>query len=223
MMRSRAAYRPCINNSPIAKRRNSDLSPLRAKSARGNPTKTARRRRVSAHVSQGAHILGIVTAAATVIAAIFIFALHSQTAAQRLGRDEVDLRSALDQTAAERRYLVVEQGRALNPQAGEQRSRAAGLEPMKFEARSPYAPPKSEAAPKTDLSRVPAKPKAEAAALKAAPAVERRVTAVAGKEKTAVGKNKKTEPAAALPKAKAKPNAPASPVLIAAVTKTRRR
>ena len=150
MRAARAQHRPTIQNHPVAKRRatasttRKRVSNLQIVKPRVRQTAAPRRRRAAAPAVQpnGLRVFGGLTLACALLGLVFVTALHWQRQALQLGQQEVELRSQIDVTAAERRQLEVERNRARSPHEAEQRS--PGLSPLKLDERRTVYKPKTE-------------------------------------------------------------------------------
>jgi hypothetical protein len=68
------------------------------------------------------------------IAAGFVFSLHQHFAANAIGREEVRLKSNLDQLGSEQRHLGLQRARALSPRELERRAtQQSGLAPLRLD------------------------------------------------------------------------------------------
>jgi cytoskeletal protein RodZ len=93
----------------------------------------------------GLDVMGLLVAACAVIVVMLVVSLNWQHNAYALAQQEVDLRSALDQTSDERQQVLTEQRRALNPRETAARSADVGLKAFKLDERTAAAPPKPKA------------------------------------------------------------------------------
>lgn len=149
MRAAKAQYRPAIQNGRLGQ---VGSSPKRRPTSNLRLTKNrpvvAARRPKQARVSRrrpqalaavrpnGMHVFGLLTLAGALLTLVLVTALHWQRSAMQLGIQEVELRSALDQTNNEGRKLLIEQRRALSPRETELRSRQIGQAPLKLDERS---------------------------------------------------------------------------------------
>lgn len=152
MRAAKAQYRPAIQNGEIGQsgallKRRSRTPQLRITK---NRTVSAARRPVQPRVTRptrrrakalpvvrpnGMHVFGLLALAGALLSLVLVTALHWQRATLQYGIQEVELRSALDQTQNEGRKLLIEQSRALSPRETEQRGRQLGQAPVKLEER----------------------------------------------------------------------------------------
>ena len=150
MRAAKAQYRPAIQNgklghlgsSPKRRLTTSNLQLTKNRTAatarRPKQARVSRRRPVAlpAVRPNGMHVFGLLTLAGALLSLVLVTALHWQRSALHLGMQEVELRSALDQTNNEGRKLLIDQRRALSPRETELRSRQAGQSPVKLDERS---------------------------------------------------------------------------------------
>jgi hypothetical protein len=66
----------------------------------------------------------------------FVFSLRDHFKAHAMGREEVGMRRALDQSQAEQRGLEYQLGQAVSPQAIEQAARQYGLAPVELDLKN---------------------------------------------------------------------------------------
>lgn len=175
MRAAKAQYRPAIQNGKVGqsgslpKRRTINtqlrLTKNRTITANRRPAQTrvtrSTRRRTQASPAvrpNGMHVFGLLTVAGALLSLVLVTALHWQRSAVQVGKQEVELRSALDQAQNEGRKLLIDQSRALSPRETEQRGRQLGQAPVKLDERSvvlrsakveaKIVKPKTSAAPK---------------------------------------------------------------------------
>lgn len=148
MRTARAQYHPDIRNAQTVKRRPAKTTNSRASVLKPVPRKSRTlqrqsrpRRRTQPVVVRpnGLGVFSLLAVAAAGLALLFVLALNWQRQAYQFNQNEVALRSKLDQTANERRLLVIEKQRALSPRENELRSRQVGLFPFKLEERTASA------------------------------------------------------------------------------------
>jgi hypothetical protein len=168
MRAARAQYRPSIQNwrhernGASSKRRTSSkaqarTTKLRLAQTQNHPAQartTRRRPQPLAVRPNGMHVFGLLTLAGALLTLVLVTALHWQRAALNFGVQEVEMRSALDQTRNEGRKQLIEQRRALSPRETELRSRQAGLAPVKLDER----PAALRTAPKPESKGAKPKP-----------------------------------------------------------------
>ncbi len=71
----------------------------------------------------------------------FVFSLRDHFKAHAMGREEVGMRRALDQSQAEQRGLEYQLGQAVSPQAIEQAARQYGLAPVELDLKNKVIAP----------------------------------------------------------------------------------
>jgi hypothetical protein len=105
-------------------------------------------------------VFGLLILAGALLSLVLVTALSWQRSALQAGMQEVELRSALDQTNNEGRKLLIEQSRALSPRETELRSRQLGQAPLKLDERSVIlrVAPKTESKGAKPKISLPSKP-----------------------------------------------------------------
>lgn len=138
MKAAQAQYRPSIFNKPLPKRRVAKpATRLHVARAPRTPRRPGRRPAALAVMRpNGMSVFALLTLAGAFLTLVFVVALRYQRNTLQLNHQDVELRSALDQTQHERRQLLVEQSRANSPRETELRSRQNGLNPLKLDERT---------------------------------------------------------------------------------------
>ncbi|HZS05816.1 MAG TPA: hypothetical protein VFD58_13335 [Blastocatellia bacterium] len=123
-------YRPAIQNGHISKRPRQPFQPkVAAAPALGRSSAPA----ASAPEDRRTGVMILLIACGLLIAAGFVYALSRHFTSGALVRDEVKLKSTIDQNTSEKRHLGVRYDQALSPDQLEQRNSGSGLAPMRFD------------------------------------------------------------------------------------------
>jgi hypothetical protein len=152
--------RPRAQQRPIARRRSTYDQSLARTSDRAAHATRRRSKGKTEEREHGSRVFWLMVLAGGVLTTGFLLGLRSQIAARQLNQAEERLKDEFDRYASQRKFLSLEQQRALSPRESERAVKEAGLAQLKFDKQSALAalPVRFDAAKNATANKIAARP-----------------------------------------------------------------